>query len=68
MVSAYQAQEAAAQQQQYDMAETGGALTAPPSPSTFAETQARGADPAGAQTHDFLGAVDQFKQILGGWQ
>ena len=38
-----------------------------PTPETFAIEQARTADPTGAQTQEFLGAADQFNQIIGRW-
>lgn len=62
LVGAYQARESGAQSQAYGMAETGGTLTAPPSPQGFAEEQTR---------EDFateVGATEiegQFQNLLG---
>lgn len=67
MVAAYQGVEASAQQQAYNQAATGGTVADAPSAQTYAETQARAANPVGAQEHDALGFIGQFKQIIGGW-
>lgn len=82
MVNAYQQVETQAQQQQYQMKGTtidpntgypvdagqGGTVTAPPSPQAYAEQQARSEAPAQAQEHDSLGFINQFRQMVGGWQ
>lgn len=66
MVSAYQATETAAQQQAYNQADSGGTVTAPPDPGTFAADQVRQEDPTGAQAHDALGYEKQFFAALKG--
>lgn len=71
MVAAYQATETGAQQQAYSMQDTGGTVTAPPDPATFAETQARAENPSLAGEHDLIntgGPLAAFRQMLGGWQ
>lgn len=66
MVQNYQAEEAAAQQQNYDIEPTGGTVTAPPSPAAFAEAQARQEDPKSAVAHTGLSYEKKFFDMLGG--
>lgn len=70
MVNAYQGIESGAQQQAYNMQDTGGTVVAPPSAQSFAETQVRQQDPLGAQEHDIIkpgGPLDSFKQMIASW-
>lgn len=63
----FQNLQSGAQQQSYNAQDTGGTITAPPDAASFAAAQAREQNPLGAQEHDTLGFIDQFRQTLGGW-
>lgn len=68
MVAAYQAQETAAQQAQYDQQKTGGTVTRPPDLKTFADAQAKEIDPVGYDAHRFLDKFSAISSMLGGSQ
>ena len=68
--AAYNGIEAQAQQQQYDLAPTGGTVVAPPDPSSQAENTIRMAHAPDVQMHQFIGEggiADTFDSVLKKW-
>lgn len=63
-VAAYQAEERRAQQEAYDLAPTGGTVTAPADPSVMAEQQARKDNPVEAGVMDTINVGNEFFQLL----
>ena len=65
IVSAYQQQETAFQQQAYNMDDTGGTVVEPPSAQTVAEQQIRTTAPVEARGQEMAGVFDSFLEIVG---
>lgn len=65
MVSAYQATESSVQSQAAGMSESGGTLTKPPDPSTFAQNQIAQDDPVAATSHAAAKAFEGVLKLIG---
>lgn len=66
MVAAYQGNERSFQQQAYNAAESGGTVTEPPSADTFADIEAKKADPTAYDSRKVVGAADYLSRKLRG--
>lgn len=66
IVSAFQSLETGEQTQAYNLAETGGTMTAAPDPGVFLEEQARALDPAGYDEMQNIGVSNDFFDLLDG--
>ena len=64
LVAAYQQLETQEQTQAYNLAETGGTMTAPPDPGVFFENQAQAFDPQGADEMENVGIANDFFDLL----
>lgn len=65
MVTAYMGISASYQNQVFAATETGGTVTEPPAPETFAEGQVREQSPTEAGTYDYIQAGNEFLGLLG---
>lgn len=66
----YQRIQGGAQEQAYNMQDTGGTVVQPPSADAFAVAKAKEQNPLGAQEHDLIGQggpLDSFRSLIGGW-
>lgn len=66
MVKAYQGQQVASQQSAYNASIGGGTVTEPMDFETFADTQAKIADPTAYDSRKVVGAADVLSRMLGG--